>query len=247
MGREAARGKVRLREGTKVRYGKLLSVTMFLLVASVAARADVVGYIFDVTTNYQFGCASGITAGHGDCGSPDTGFLTLQNNGTTTFTGTITFSGTAGNGQVINLADSAGLGLGAQVVFGAGPESSNTGGWNKAGGSNPDNGLMLEINGTVTDGSGIEAIDLIVFDKDIHSGVPRTNPFGVVLDNYVLQGGDPFGRDTGDDYETTQANGHFQFAERISTGPVPEPGSIILLGTTLSMLGLAAWRRKRTL
>jgi hypothetical protein len=44
------------------------------------------------------------------------------------------------------------------VVFGAGPESSNMGGSNKVGGGSPNNGLKLEINGTVTDGSIIEPI-----------------------------------------------------------------------------------------
>jgi hypothetical protein len=211
------------------------------LAISVAARADVAGYTFDVTTTYQGGCGPGIDLGL--CGGPDTGFLTLKNNGSTSFSGTITLSGVA-PGQTINLVDVAGLGSGVQVVFGAGPESSNMGGFNKVGGGSPDNGLKLEINGTVTNGAITELVDLIVFDKDIHSGVSRTNPFGVILDNYVLQGGDPFGRDTTDGYEETQADGHFEFFESPGTPAVPEPASLFLFGTGLAVcLGIL---RRRT-
>jgi hypothetical protein len=68
-----------------------------------------------------------------------------------------------------------------------------------------DLGIQIDISGTFSDSTVLSPTTL--FDKDIHSGVPRTNPFGVTLDNYVLQGGDPFGRDTGDGFEVTQAPG----------------------------------------
>src|SRR5207237_1998446 len=69
-------------------------------------------------------------------------------------------------------------------------------------------------------GANSQSVFLSIFDKDIHSGSPRTNPYGMTLDNFILQGGDSFGRDTGDGYETTQAPGPFQFAQ---PGPSEQP------------------------
>ena len=67
------------------------------------------------------------------------------------------------------------------------------------------------MNGTATLGLQSQPVVRSIFDKDIHSGVPRTNPFGETLDNYILQGGSSTGADTGDAYETTQAPGPFDF------------------------------------
>ena len=56
-----------------------------------------------------------------------------------------------------------------------------------------------------------------IYDKDIHSGVFRdvnappsglSGPLGTLSDSYVLQGGDPFGGDTQDNFEVSQASGH---------------------------------------
>jgi len=71
----------------------------------------------------------------------------------------------------------------------------------------------------------------LVADADIHSGVVRTDPFGLSSDSFVLQGGDPWGFDPGDTYEMSQANGVYTFAQA-----VPEPGSAPLL-----MSGLLVW------
>lgn len=66
-------------------------------------------------------------------------------------------------------------------------------------------------------GTGASAgVDGSIYDKDIHSGVFRdvhAAPSGLggaplLSDSYVLQGGDPFGGDTQDTFETTQALGH---------------------------------------
>jgi hypothetical protein len=74
-----------------------------------------------------------------------------------------------------------------------------------------------------------EAVDLTVFDGDIHSGVPRTSPCdGILSDSFVLQGGSPTGCDNGDDFETTQTPGNFSF---VQNGTTPEPGSMLLLGS----------------
>ena len=56
-----------------------------------------------------------------------------------------------------------------------------------------------------------------IYDKDIHSGVFRdvnappsglSGPLGTLSDSYVLQGGDPFGGDTQDNFEVSQSSGH---------------------------------------
>jgi hypothetical protein len=177
-----------------------------------------VGYQFDITTFYQFG-GSAI----GGVASPDTGFFTVANDGTSTFTGTIAESGTAnGNSVVISGSFTGTLAPGQSVTFAAGPgtglptDSSNNGGYNGT------NGIRISLTGTVAQGGFSEAVSLAVFDKDIHSGVPRdvhaapSAETGAPLfsDSYVLQGGDPTGGDTQDDFETSQAPGHFSFTEQ---------------------------------
>jgi hypothetical protein len=67
-----------------------------------------------------------------------------------------------------------------------------------------DLGIRIDVTGTFSD---FTALSATVYDKDIHSGVFRSAN-GTLSDSYVLQGGDPFGGDTGDGFETTQASGH---------------------------------------
>lgn len=62
---------------------------------------------------------------------------------------------------------------------------------------------------------------LAVADLDIHSGVFRTDPHGLVTDNFVLQGGDPFGFDNGDEFEISQAWGHFTLSGQTIPEPIP--------------------------
>ena len=192
-------------------------------------------YSLTGTANYTAGCGSG-TMTVGDCGSPDTGWLSITNTGSTSFAGTATLFGVAPS-QTINLSITGTLAAGQSWVFNAGPESSNQGGYNHDD-PNPNLGLLFSMNGTL-DGS---AFANSIYDKDIHSGVFRVNPFGVNLDNYILQGGDPLGRDTTDGFEETQASGQFVWA---SNAPVPEPETYALMLAGLGVLGFVA-RRKRT-
>jgi hypothetical protein len=76
-----------------------------------------------------------------------------------------------------------------------------------------DLGIRIDVTGTFSDSTALSAT---VYDKDIHSGVFRdvhAFPSGLtgpplLSDAYVLQGGDPFGGDTTDNFEVTQASGH---------------------------------------
>jgi len=102
------------------------------------------GYKFDVKTFYQSGGCN--TAGT-ICANPDTGFLTVTNNGTSSFTGTITLSGNSpvagppycATGGAASDTWTSGLAVGASVTLALGTpnaenpnnsDSSNCGGFN---------------------------------------------------------------------------------------------------------------------
>ena len=207
----------------------------FMLSATPLAMAA--SYKIDVATHYSFSTPSG-TYNFADMGgpSPDTGFAIFTNSGTSTFSGTVGLNSVAGGGFNYSYAHVLTLTPGQSAVFAVNSESSNVGGFNGPTGST-QNGVEMYLNGSF---DGDAPVLLSVFDKDVHSGVFQTNPFGVSLDNYVLQGGDPFGRDTGDAFEVVQADGHFQF---ISVVPEPETYAMLLAG--LGLIGFMANRRKQ--
>ena len=132
---------------------------------------------------------------------------------------------------------------GGSISLSADDESSNVGGFNGATGT-IQNGIELLFSGTADLGLNSAGISVSAFDKDIHSGVSRDGGCGPT-DAYVLQGGCPTGGDTGDAFETTQAPGLLEFSHTPSGGAVPEPGSIILVGTGL--LAMAGIVRRRSL
>jgi hypothetical protein len=177
-------------------------------VYNLTLDAHTVGYQFDLTTSYQFY--------NNNTGSGETGFLTVTNNGASTFNGTIgLYNGTTAiNSQTGSLAP------GASVTLQAGADSSDVGGFN-LNGTGYTNGLQVLMTGTVSVGTASEGVKLSVYDKDIHSGVFNTDPVtGFRNDSYILEGGDPFGGNTGHDYETSQAPGHYEFLESAPTGAV---------------------------
>jgi len=93
------------------------------------------GYKFDVKTFYQFG---GCNTSGTICANPDSGFLTVTNNGASSFAGTITLSGNsplagppycAAGGAAFD-SWTTGLAPGASVTLALAPDSSNCGGYN---------------------------------------------------------------------------------------------------------------------
>lgn len=209
--------------------GFFLAAGMLVFATSSSAAIQ---YMFDVTTNYAFGPLPAGTLG--PAASPDTGFFTITNAGTSVFTGIVSdvaVSNFAGDlsqsfsGVTLNPGDSISISIAS--------DSSNNGGYNGPFGSTQP-GVIIEMSGLI---NGTQPFMASVNDSQIHSGVPRTNPFGITLDNYVLQGGDPLGQDPGDAYETTQAPGHFVFSN-----VVPEPGYYGVIAFTLPVLFLLGRR-----
>jgi hypothetical protein len=146
----------------------------------------------------------------------------------------------AGNGTNFDFTSGTiTLAPGQSVTVAVNDEASNFGGYNGAIGT-LQNGVQIQIMGDV---NGTEALSLSVLDKDIHSGVPRVAD-GTLSDSYVLQGGDPFGGDEGDAFEGSQAPGHFEFLEAATTSAVPEPASMMLLGTLVAV-ALRSLKHKR--
>jgi len=122
------------------------------------------GYRFDITTFYQFG---GCNTAHTICANPDSGFLTVTNNGSTSFTGTITLSGNStGQGGLYcapgGLASDSwitGLAPGASVTLALSPDSSNCGGYNA-----PQT-QTLKAGGTVKFPIGTDDYELAAIDN----------------------------------------------------------------------------------
>jgi len=191
-----------------------------------------------VEVGYGFG---GTSSSGAYSGSPDTGYVVVKNTGTTTFTGELSINAPGLGGSFFDTSGpSYALVPGASWILLPGPESSNYGGYYKhQNGVDPqgpaDDGALLSVIGT----DGVCSINFSIHDKDIHSGVPATNPFGVVLDNYILQGGDPFGRDTGDGFEVAQAHAFFD----LTCPHTPDAGSTAAL-LLLSLGGLRLVSRR---
>lgn len=198
---------------------------LFALAGALFASSDAlsaVAYGLKVVTFYQFGAPGDLVAG--PAGQPDTSFVRFINVGPSTLVGTFKVRGTSANGQYWETSIVRTVAPGATMgSLSLTNESSNFGGFNKVPGT-VDNGMQILFDGTASLNGNSQALALAIFDKDVHSGSPR-NPFGdYATDAYVLQGGDAFGRDTGDSFEVSQAPGSHTWQVLDTDGDgVPDP------------------------
>ncbi|MEI6052840.1 MAG: hypothetical protein WCQ44_09080, partial [Opitutaceae bacterium] len=188
------------------------SFACFFATLSITASSVMggVSYALKVVTSYVGGGPGDLVAG--PWGAPDTGSARFTNVGPSTLNGTFTLQGTSGNGGYYETKITRSVAPGAVLgSLSLTNESSNNGGFNKVAGG-PDRGIEIRFDGTASNGSETTEIHISVYDGDVHSTNPRTNPFGISTDAYVLQGGDPYGRDTGDNYEESQSSGQYTWA-----------------------------------
>jgi hypothetical protein len=131
------------------------------------------GYEFDVTTFYQYGGCN--TAGT-ICANPDTGFLTVTNNGTSSFTGTITLSGNSpiggppycATGGAASDTWTSGLAAGSSVTLALGTpnaESPYNSDSSNCGGFTASQSLPLAAGGTVKFPIGTDDYELAALDN----------------------------------------------------------------------------------
>lgn len=172
-----------------------LAASSAVLSASASGLSVEVGYSF-----------APISPDFGPEAAPDTGWVKISNTDSSPFVGSISLSGlstfagafltTSGSGYTLAPA--------ASVVLTLNNESSNFGNYNPDG-AGGFLGAQLSISGLL----GACAVGFVANDKDIHSGAPRTNPFGETLDNFILAGGTAGTGDTFDTYEVEQAHAFF--------------------------------------
>jgi hypothetical protein len=220
-----------------------------LLLAAVlcptASHATVVGYNLTVTTAYALADPFPDRLDHAFT-EPDTGYFQITNTGASTFTGQvgdIAVSVNAGNLSFTSATIT--LVPGQSVSVAIPDDASDVGGFNgPAYYLRP--GVEITLTGSVALAGLTEAVNLLVADANIHSGVFRTDSYGLTSDSFVLQGGDPWGFDTGDVYELSQADGVYAFTEASGinglTQPVPEPPPLWVLAAALPSLW---WLRRR--
>ena len=149
----------------------VVAAALFPMVASgTVARADaVVPYQFDGLAFYQSGDPADKLPAAPSAGT-DTGFIRITNSGPSTFAGLIGFIAEGGNGVDYSQLYSVTLNPGDHVSISINNESSNQGGYNGF------SGAEFMMSGMVSLGANSQSVFLSIFDRDIHSGSPRTNP-----------------------------------------------------------------------
>jgi hypothetical protein len=202
------------------------------LFAPVYAQAAAIGYSITITTAYAAGdpFSNRIDESFTE---PSTGYFQVENTGDTTFSGGVgTIAISAFAGDLSFTSGSIILPPGASVSV-AIPDNSNVVGGFNGPAYEYRPGVEITLNGGVSSGPLTETVALLVADRDIHSGVTRTDGFGLTSDSFVLQGGDPWGFQNDDAFALSQADGVYAFTE-----PVPEPGSASILAAALTMAAI---------
>ncbi len=168
---------------------------------------------------------------------PTTGYFEVENTGSTVYTGTVaTIAVSAFAGDMSFRSKVLTLAPGQAISVAIPNNSANVGGFNgPAYYARP--GIEILLDGVISDGTVSETVSLQIADADIHSGVFRTDRYGLTSDSFVLQGGDPWGFDSGGNFGLSQTYGTYTFQQ-----DVPEPAPWMLLA--LPLLGMLAVRRR---
>jgi len=103
-------------------------------------------------------------------------------------------------------------------------------------------GIEIYLNGWLTDGINIQSFNLLVADRDIHSGSEaRLDSHGLWTNSFVLQGGDPWGYQNSNTFTLDQDYGVY-----VVTDTVPEPGSLaVLAGALITLASMRHLSRRR--
>lgn len=208
----------------------LFLIASFFIIETNQASGAELGYSFVLTTAYSVGDPFNNQIDNNFI-EPNTGFFQVANSGASTFSGVIgTIAVSSFAGDLSWKSNPLVLAPGASVSVGIPDDSGVVGGFN-----GPyyfyRPGVEIYLQGVVSDKIGTEPVDLLVADRDIHSGNVRSDPFGLLSDSFVLQGGDPWGFNNGNDYALSQPYGVYVLSQ-----PIPEPRSPLLLSCL--MLGM---------
>ena len=216
--------------------------TLLVLILPHVARAGVVGYSITITTAYAPADPFPNRLDQAFT-EPGTGYLEIANTGDTTFAGIVgTIAVSAFAGDLSFTSDPLVLSPGGAVSIAIPDNSANVGGFNgPAYFFRP--GVEITLNGTMSDGVQSQPVSLLVADADIHSGVWRTDRYGLVSDSFVLQGGDLWGFDTGYDFGISQAYGVYVLAEAGSPAAVQSAEEPASAGLLMAGLLLTLWLR----
>jgi hypothetical protein len=212
-----------------------IPVIVFIILALWPAlgTSAPVGYSLTVTTAYANGDPFPNQIDN-VFSEPDTGFIEIANSGETTFSGVVgTIAVSAFAGDLSFASGALVLAPGAAVSIAMPDDSTSVGGFNgPAYYYRP--GVEIYLDGTLSNGAAVQAVSLLVADRDIQSGVWRTDSYGLSSDSFVLQGGDPWGFDSGNAFAMSQADGVYVFSQA-----VPEPGSLGLMVAALGAFAAA--------
>jgi hypothetical protein len=202
------------------------------LSAPIYAQAAVIGYSITVTTAYSSGDPFPNRIDNSFT-EPQTGYFQIENTGDTTFTGVVgTIAVSSFAGDLSFTSGSIILAPSASVSVAIPDNSDDVGGFN-----GPyyyyRPGVEITLDGTMSDGPLAETVALLAADADIHSGVPRTDGFGLTSDSFVLQGGDPWGFQNSDAFALSQADGVYTFIQSV---PEPGPAPILAVAVTITAI-----------
>ena len=172
---------------------------------------------------------------------PATGYIQVVNAGPGDYRGIIRLVALSaiGGDMGFNLATGF-IPAGGAISIGMPNDSSAVGGFNGPSYTFRP-GIILYMEGAVSAPADGGNLKIGVQDLDIHSGVFRADPNGLTTDDFVLQGGDPFGFYNGPGFSLSQAQGHYAL---MGVAVVePPPLAMLLPGAA----ALAVTRRRKIL